>query len=253
MFTTAGQSKIPQETWFQHVNLLLEGATPQEILRWAVSTYPHTLTMATAFGAEGCCLIAMIAQLHADIGLVPDIFNLDTGYQFAETLELRERLQQRYGLTIRLVSAPETVAQMEARYGGPLYQQQPDRCCYLRKVAPLQSAVQGFAAWITAIRRDQTPERAKTPLVGPDPRYPHLVKISPLAAWTKDQVWAYIRRHDVPVNPLHAHGYPSIGCWPCTRPVVPGEEDRAGRWAGLPKRECGLHLGVWPVSQDGVG
>jgi phosphoadenosine phosphosulfate reductase len=242
MYTTESRVDAPQHAWCHNVNTRLEAATPQEILRWAVETYRGTVTMATAFGAEGCCLLAMIAQIRDETGLVPDIFNLDTGYQFPETLALRERLEQRYGLVIRLVGAPETVAQLEARCGGPLYPSHPEHCCYLRKVVPLRTAVHGFAAWITAIRRDQTPERAHAPVVGPDPRYPHLVKINPLATWTKAQVWAYIHGHHVPVNPLHAAGYASIGCWPCTRPVAPGEDDRAGRWAGRAQRECGLHL-----------
>ena len=247
MFATASQTAGLQGTQLQDINDRLETATPQEILRWAIETYPGALTMATAFGAEGCCLIAMLAQLRKETGQFPDIFNLDTGYQFPETLALRERLQQRYGLAIRLVSASETTSQMEARYGGPLYTSRPDHCCALRKVAPLHSAVQGFAAWITAIRRDQTPERSQVPLVGPDPRYPHLVKINPLANWTAAQVWTYIAEHHVPVNPLHMQGYPSIGCWPCTRPVAPGEDDRSGRWSGLDKRECGLHVSALPV------
>jgi len=130
---------------------------------------------------------------------------------------------------------------MEARFGGPIYGTNPDQCCYLRKVVPLQTAVQGFEAWMAAIRREQTPERAQAPIVGPDPKYRHLVKINPLANWTKAQVRDYIQTYSVPVNPLHAQGYPSIGCWPCTRPIVTGEDDRAGRWAGMAKRECGLH------------
>lgn len=242
MFATASPAITAQDEWFEESNALLECATPQDILRWAMETYRDTLTLATAFGAEGCCLLAMIAQLRDETGIVPDIFNLDTGYQFPETLALRERLQQRYALTIRLVSSPEPVTQLEARFGGPLYRSDPDQCCFLRKVAPLHTAVQGFAAWITAIRRDQTPERAQAPLVGPDPRYPHLVKIAPLANWSKTQVWAYIAQHHVPINPLHAQGYPSIGCWPCTLPVAAGGEERAGRWSGLAKRECGLHI-----------
>jgi len=247
MGATARQRAALEGTWLQDINNLFETATPQAILRWAVETYPGTVTMATGFGAEGCCLIAMLAQIREETGLLPDIFNLDTGYQFPETLALRERLQQRYGLTIRLVGAAETTAQLEARYGGPLYASRPDHCCALRKVAPLHTAVQGFDAWITAIRREQTPERAQAPLIGPDSRYPHLVKINPLATWSTAQVWMYIAAHNVPVNPLHRQGYPSIGCWPCTHPVAPGEDDRAGRWAGLAKRECGLHLSPLPV------
>lgn len=250
MVATESRAGVPQEAWLHNINDSLEAATPQEVLQWALETYGDTLTLATAFGAEGCCLLAMITQIRDETGLAPDIFNLDTGYQFAETLALRERLQQRYGLAIRLVSASETVTQMEAHFGGPLYGSDPDHCCYRRKVVPLRTAVQGFAAWITAIRREQTPERAHAPLVGPDPKYPHLVKINPLANWTKAQVWTYIHQHNVPINPLHAQGYPSIGCWPCTRPVAPDEDERAGRWTGLAKRECGLHLSTSAVSMQ---
>jgi phosphoadenosine phosphosulfate reductase len=219
----------------------LESATPQEIVRWAVETYRDKLTMATAFGAEGCCLLAMIAQVRDQTGLVPDIFNLDTGYQFDETLKLRERIQDKYGLSIRLVSSTETVQQMETRFGGPIHKTNPDHCCRLRKVVPLQRAVQGFDAWMTAIRRDQTRQRAHASIVGPDSKYDHLIKVNPLANWSKTQVWDYIHAHDVPVNPLHAQGYPSIGCWPCTSRVAHGDDDRAGRWAGTTKKECGIH------------
>lgn len=220
----------------------LEGRSPQAILRWAIDTYRDGLTMATAFGAEGCALIAMIAAIRDEIGLVPDIFNLETGYQFPETLALRERLQEKYHLAIRLVRAEETVEQMEARFGGPIYDSDPAQCCFRRKVVPLRAAVKGYQAWLTSIRRDQTPERASAAIVGLDPRLA-LVKVNPLANWTKEQVWAFIREHDVPTNPMHERDYPSIGCWPCTRAVSVGQDDRAGRWAGTARRECGLHLG----------
>jgi phosphoadenosine phosphosulfate reductase len=230
----------------REINARLESAEPQAILRWAIEEYRDRLTMATAFGAEGCCLIAMIAAIRAETGFAPDIFNLETGYQFPETLALRDRLQEKYGLPIRFVRSRETVAQMEERFGGPIYGTDPDHCCYLRKVVPLREALRGYDAWITALRRDQTPERANAPVVGWDDGR-GMVKINPLANWTKTQVWDYVRAHDVPTNPLHERGYPSIGCWPCTRPVRDGNDERAGRWAGTAKRECGLHL-----SPDGL-
>ena len=224
-----------------HISQELESATPQEILRWALHQYGEKLTMATAFGAEGCCLLAMLAQLRDETGIMPDLFNLETGYQFPQTLALRERLQKRYGLHVRLVSASETVKEMEARFGGPIYGSDPNQCCHIRKVVPLAGAIEGFEAWISSIRRDQTPERAAQPIIGPDARYP-LIKINPLANWRHQDVWDYVRENDVPVNPLHAQGFPSIGCWPCTRAVKDGDDERAGRWAGTEKRECGLHL-----------
>lgn len=221
-----------------------EYSKPQEILRWALETYCDKLTMATAFGAEGCVLIDMLAKLRDETSITPDIFNLETGYQFAETLALRENLIAKYDLPIRFVASRESVEEMEARYGGPIYGIDPNLCCHNRKVVPLQDALGGFSAWITAIRRDQTPERQAAPIIGPDLKFPHLVKVNPLANWSKTQVWDYVREHDVPTNPLHAQGFPSIGCWPCTRAVVEGEDDRSGRWAGTDKRECGLHLGA---------
>jgi phosphoadenosine phosphosulfate reductase len=225
------------------VSYSFESKSPQEILEWSMRTYDAGLTMATAFGAEGCALIAMIAEIRDRTGLpAPDIFNLDTGYQFQETLDLRERIVAKYNIPIRFVRATETTQEMEVRLGGPIYSTDPATCCHIRKVVPLKDAVQGFSAWITAIRRDQTPERAGQPIVGPEAKFDGLVKINPLANWSKAQVWDYIKANDVPTNPLHLQGFPSIGCFPCTRAVAEGEDDRAGRWAGFAKRECGLHL-----------
>lgn len=228
------------EDW-QKISNDLESASPQEILRWALERFPLTLTMATAFGAEGCAVIDMLVKLADETNFFPDIFNLDTGYQFPQTLALRERIQNKYHIHIRLVSAKETVADLEKRNSGPMYKTDPDQCCYLRKVVPLRDAVADFDAFITSIRRDQTPERAKAPIVGMDEKM-GIVKVNPLANWTKEQVWKYIDEHDVPVNPLHEQGFPSIGCWPCTKAVSAGDDDRAGRWAGREKRECGLHI-----------
>lgn len=227
----------------QTLNANFEAAEPSDILRWAMLTFRERLTMATAFGAEGCALIAMMAALRDETGVTPDVFNLETGYQFPQTLALRERIIEKYGIPIRLVSNRESVAEMEARLGGPIYGSDPARCCHERKIVPLREALHGFDAWVTAIRRDQTPERAAQPIVGPEPKFEGLIKINPLANWSKEQVWGYIHAHDVPTNPLHEQGFPSIGCWPCTRPVNADEDDRAGRWAGTARRECGLHLG----------
>jgi phosphoadenosine phosphosulfate reductase len=169
------------------------------------------------------------------------LFNLDTGYQFPETLETRRRLIEKYGLPIHLVRPSQSVAEMEAAQGGPIYGTNPDLCCHIRKVVPLEQVVKGFESWISAIRRDQSPARAHAPIVGWDRKF-SLVKINPLANWTKRDVWDYILKNDVPYNPLHDQGYPSIGCRPCTRAVGAGDDDRAGRWSGSAKKECGLHL-----------
>jgi phosphoadenosine phosphosulfate reductase len=215
----------------------LEGETPQAILRWAVEQFHPRLTMATAFGAEGCCLIHMLAEIEPDVR----IFNLETGYQFPETLELRERIKRRYGIEVELVRPELTVAEYEEEHGGPLYRIRPDQCCHDRKIVPLQRAVVGYDAWISAIRRDQTVHRAVAGVVQWDPKF-DLVKVNPLLGWTKREVWAFIVEHDVPYNPLHDQGYPSIGCWPCTQAVGEGGDERAGRWAGTAKKECGLHV-----------
>ncbi len=218
-------------------NRVLDGRSPQEVLRWAVEVFHPRLTMATAFGAEGCCLIHMLADIEPAV----HIFNLETGYQFPETLELRERIKDRYGMEVVLVRPEASVAEYEGVHGGPLYLAAPDRCCHDRKVVPLRKAVAGFEAWISAIRRDQTAHRAAANFVQWDGKF-GLVKVNPLLAWTKREVWNFILEHDVPYNPLHNEGYPSIGCWPCTQPVGAGEDDRAGRWAGSQKKECGLHI-----------
>jgi phosphoadenosine phosphosulfate reductase len=215
----------------------LNGQTPQTILRWAVDTFHPRLTMATAFGAEGCCIIHMLAEIQPKVR----IFNLETGYQFPETLELRERIKDRYGIEVEYVCPELTVREYEEEHGGPLYTIRPDQCCYDRKVLPLRRAVVGYDAWISSIRADQTKDRAQAVVVQWDGKF-NLVKVNPLLGWNKKDVWRFIHDHEVPYNPLHDRQYPSIGCWPCTRAVEPGEDDRAGRWAGKVKKECGLHV-----------
>jgi phosphoadenosine phosphosulfate reductase len=218
-------------------NQELEGQPAEEILRWAVQTFHPRLTMATAFGAEGCCLLHLLAEIEPEVR----VFNLDTGYQFAETLELRERIKERYGIEVEMIRPELSVAEYEAEHGGPLYRIRPDQCCHDRKLIPLRKAVVGYDAWVSAIRGDQTAQRAAASVVQWDAKF-GLVKINPLLGWTRKTVWDFVLKHDVPYNPLHDQGYPSIGCWPCTRPVGEGEDERAGRWAGTGKKECGLHV-----------
>jgi phosphoadenosine phosphosulfate reductase len=223
----------------------LDGRSPQDILKWAVAEFYPRLTMATAFGPEGNCIIHMLAEIEPRVR----IFNLDTGYQFRETLELRERIKERYGIAVEMVQPDMTVEQYEREHGGPLYTHRPDQCCHDRKIVPLRRAIVGYDAWISAIRKDQTADRANAAVVQWDAKF-SLVKINPLLHWTKKDVWRFITDHDVPYNPLHDQGYPSIGCWPCTRPVASGDDERAGRWAGTMKKECGLHV---IEHQDGSG
>jgi len=231
LLTTAWKDQI--DTWSRE----LEGATPREILQFAVKEFHPRLTMATAFGAEGCCILHMLAEIEPSVR----VFNLDTGYQFPETLELRERILRRYGIEVEYVRPPSTVAEYEAEHGGPLYRHRPDQCCHDRKILPLRRAVAGYDAWISAIRGDQTPDRGRAAVVAWDAKF-RLVKINPLLRWTKKEVWDFILAHDVPYNPLHDLGYPSIGCQPCTQPVEAGQDERSGRWKGSVKKECGLHV-----------
>jgi phosphoadenosine phosphosulfate reductase len=223
-------------------NRLLQEATPQDILRWAVERFHPRLTMATAFGAEGCCLIHMLAEIEPGVR----IFNLDTGYQFDETLELCERIKERYGIEVELVRPELTVAEYEGKHGGPLYRGRPDQCCHDRKIVPLQRALAGYDAWVSAIRRDQTFHRARADVVQWDARF-GLLKVNPLLTWTRRDVWRFLPAHDIPYNPLYDEGYASIGCRPCTSAVSEGEEERAGRWPGTAKQECGLNVIEQPV------
>jgi phosphoadenosine phosphosulfate reductase len=222
--------------WLERQNILLEAATAEEILSWAVETFSPRFTMATGLGPEGCVIISMLASIDPSVY----IFNLDTGYQFRETLELRKRIIEKYGVTIDLQRPELSVEAYEAAHGGPVYRTDTDKCCADRKICVLKRVARHYDAWATGIRRDQSPTRADTPVVRWDKKF-GLVKISPLAAWTKSDVWRRILRDNIPYNPLHDQGYPSIGCQPCTRAIMPGEDERAGRWTGTAKTECGLH------------
>jgi phosphoadenosine phosphosulfate reductase len=238
MNTTLAQTP-PDFTLLKAQSDLMETWTPQDILRWAVETHSPKLLMATAFGAEGCAILAMLSEIITDPSQIR-LINLETGYQFQETLDLRERIHEKYGLSVEYVRAKESVEAMEARFGGAIYGTDPDTCCRIRKIEPLQKTVIGYNAWISAIRREQTHARKGASIVEWDSKF-QLAKINPLANWTKRDLWEYIVKTDVPYNPLHDQGYPSIGCQPCTKRVGAGEEERSGRWQGFAKTECGLH------------
>ncbi len=222
--------------WLQAESQKLEGASPRDIIAWGVEHYFPLLTMATAFGPEGLVIIHYLAEVEPRT----PVFNLDTGYQFKETLTLREQIRERYGITVELKQPETTVIEYEAMHGGPLYKTNSDQCCFDRKISVLRKAAVGMRAWMSGIRRDQSTDRAGAPIVGWDKKF-GLVKISPLANWTKQDVWKLITNEKIPYNPLHDQGYTSIGCWPCTRAVMFGEDERAGRWSGTGKKECGLH------------
>jgi phosphoadenosine phosphosulfate reductase len=214
----------------------LESKSPEEVLQWAVEQFGTGLTLASSFGAEDVVLIDM---LHKIAPQTP-IFYLDTNKHFPETYETRDRLQERYGLSFIQVLPKLTLAEQAAQYGDRLWEKNPNLCCQIRKVEPLAEVLSRYDAWITGIRREQAPTRAHAKKLEWDDKF-HLYKCNPLAGWTQEQVWSYIRENSVPYNPLHDRHYPSIGCSVCTRPVKPGEDPRAGRWSGFDKTECGLH------------
>ncbi|MDR1963820.1 MAG: phosphoadenylyl-sulfate reductase [Planctomycetaceae bacterium] len=230
------QATPEQAELIKYWNEKLEGSDPETILRWAIKTYAPKLTMGTALGSSGCVILSILARIETKI----PVFNLDTGYQFPETLELLERIRLKYGIEIVRRSAKLSVAEYEAIHDGPLYRIDSDRCCYDRKICVLESIAPDYDAWISGLRRDQGPTRANTPVVGWDARF-GLVKIAPLALWTNKDVWNTIVTESIPYNVLFDRGYKSIGCAPCTRPTLPDEDERAGRWSGQLKTECGLH------------
>jgi phosphoadenylyl-sulfate reductase (thioredoxin) len=226
------------ETTLRAADAALADAPPLAILRWAVTQYAPRLALATAFNPEDNVLLDVVARHRLPV----DVFTLDTGLLFPETRVLWQRLEARYGVTIRAVRPAQDVEAQAATHGPELWARDPDACCALRKVAPLRAALVDADAWITGLRRAQSPTRAQAPVVGWD-AHSGRVKLNPLAAWSQADVDAYVAERRVPVNALHARGYPSIGCWPCTRAVAPGADPRSGRWAGTAKTECGLHWG----------
>ncbi|WP_436777491.1 phosphoadenylyl-sulfate reductase [Yinghuangia sp. YIM S09857] len=212
----------------------LENASAEEILGWASETF------GTRWAVTSSMEDAVVAHLASRVQPGIDVVFLDTGYHFVETIGTRDAVAAVYPVNVITLTPRQTVAEQDAEYGPRLHDRDPDLCCALRKVAPLQSSLDGYDAWATGLRRDDSPERADTPVVGWDAGK-RKVKISPIARWDQDQVDAYILEHGVLTNPLLMDGYASIGCEPCTRRVAPGEDPRAGRWAGRAKTECGIH------------
>jgi phosphoadenosine phosphosulfate reductase len=216
----------------------LEGQGAEAALLWAKEQFGDQIALACSFGGPtGMVLVDMTFRL----GLRPEIFYLDTNVLFPETYELRDEVSRRYGVTPVGYSSRLTLEQQASEYGPELWSHDPDRCCYLRKVEPNERALTGKKAWISGIRRDQAATRRGLPIVEWDSGF-DLVKLNPLVSWSENDVWDYIRTNNVPYNKLHDQGYPSIGCMPCTRRTLPGEDPRAGRWSGFEKTECGIHV-----------
>ncbi len=223
----------------ENIAIELEGARPPDVLRWSYDEFGSDVAMATGFGIEGCVLISMLAETGCDIRL----FYLDTDLLFPETYALRDTLEARYDVRFERRATSLSLDQQSTLYGDKLWERQPDECCRLRKVEPLRQMLAGLRAWITGIRRDQSATRANARVVEHDRQF-GLIKINPLVAWSAKDVWEYAKRNDVPHNPLLDQGYGSIGCRPCTTPIQIGEDQRAGRWRGKSKTECGIHLKV---------
>ena len=217
----------------------LEGSQPQAILDAAVARYRPRIILACSFGAEDVVLLDMLHRIDPSVG----VFYLDTDFLFPETYATRDRIIERYELKpaqVHQVKSLLTPEQQAQQHGEALWTSSPDRCCQLRKVEPLRRVLDGYDAWITGIRREQAPTRANAKPIEWDHTF-QLVKVNPLVRWTWADVWTYIKVYEVPYNPLHDQHYPSIGCTHCTKPVMPGEDPRSGRWQGREKTECGLH------------
>lgn len=219
--------------WATH----FETKSIEEIMAWAVPQFAPRIAMTSSFGAEGVVLIDHLAKL----GVKLPIIYLDTGFHFAETHELKERLEERYDLEIIVQQAELSVEAQAQLHGEKLYERNPDSCCSIRKVEPLKQALSKLDAWVAALRRDQSSTRANIKVVEWNAKH-QLVKINPLATWTRKDVWNYTIKNKLPYHRLYDEGYTSIGCQPCTKRVQTGEHERSGRWAGQGKVECGIHL-----------
>jgi len=221
---------------------VMSGAEPAAVLRWAFDSFPR-LVIVASFQAESSVIIDMASRIRKDV----QVLTLDTGRLPQETYDVIDRVRDRYAIDIEVVSpdADEVAEMVRSRGVNLFYRSQEERqlCCDVRKSRPLARALHGHDAWVTGVRRQQAATRTNAPVVAPDPEHTWLTKIAPLASWSKDQVWAYIRENDLPVHALYERGYTSIGCAPCTRATTAGEDERAGRWwweqGGV--KECGLH------------
>ncbi len=231
---TEGRTSEELRELVSHVGAELELAPATDIIEWAVATFGKRFCVTSSMGD------AVLAHLASTVAPDIDVVFLDTGYHFAETIGTRDAVEATLPVNLITITPVQTVAEQDAAYGKDLYTTDPDKCCALRKVAPLAESLSGYDAWATGLRRAETHNRVIAPVVGWDARKGK-VKVSPLARWSDEEVDAYIEKHGVLVNPLVQDGYPSIGCWPCTRRVAPGEDPRSGRWAGTNKTECGIH------------
>ena len=225
----------PSQSLSPQLDADVESLSAEDVIRWAAAEFGEGLCLTCSWQKQSSVLVHMVSELGLDI----DVIELDTHLFFRESYETREQLVDRYGLNLIRPEIP-TIAEQHRVEGPNLWERDPDRCCHVRKVEPLIEALEPYSAWASGIRRDQSPSRADTPKVQWSERY-GVWKLHPLADWDEKRVWAYIKVNEIPYNPLHETGYRSIGCIPCTRPIAPDEEERAGRWADSDKLECGIH------------
>lgn len=219
----------------EKLNQEFEKRSAHEIIAWAMEQFASRIAMSSSFQTQSLPLLHIVSQVSPEL---PVIF-LDTGYHFPETLAFRDEIAERFGLNLKIMRAAMSRAAFLKQYGDDLYRRNPDLCCYINKVEPLERAMQGLDAWISGIRRDQSPARAHASILEQTPQ--GTIRIHPFATWTREDVERYRADHDLPEHPLTAQGYPSIGCAPCTQPVAPDGNERDGRWANQNKTECGLH------------
>ena len=232
---TEGRSQEELKDLVSHMGAELELAPAAVIIEWAVATFGERFCITSSMAD------AVLAHLAARVAPGVDVLFLDTGYHFVETIGTRDAVEATLPVNLRTITPEQTVAEQDAAYGKDLFARDPDLCCAMRKVAPLRRALGDYDAWATGLRRQETRNRVIAPVVGWDDTKKK-VKVSPLARWSDEDVERYIAEHGVLVNPLQYDGYPSIGCFPCTRRIQPGEDKRSGRWAGSKKTECGIHL-----------
>ncbi len=231
---TVGRSPEELKELVSHVGAELELAPAEDIIEWAVATFGGRFCITSSMAD------AVLAHLASSVHPGVDVVFLDTGYHFAETIGTRDAVQATMPVNLLSITPELSVAEQDATYGKDLFERDPDLCCALRKVKPLNDALAGYDAWATGLRRAETHNRVIAPVVGWDEKK-QKVKVSPLARWSDEDVEKYVAENGVLVNPLQYDGYPSIGCWPCTRRVAEGEDARSGRWAGFNKTECGIH------------
>jgi phosphoadenosine phosphosulfate reductase len=233
-----------KQTDIEALQYEFETAYPQEILRWAIENYGNKLALVSSFQATGIVTLHMMKAITDDF----QVLTLDTGLLFPATYQFIADIEQFFDISVHRIQSQQSLPKQARDYGSLLWETDPNQCCHLRKTLPLHDTLQNYDAWITGIRRDQSTTRAQTPVISWDARN-GLLKLAPFATWTEEMIWTYIESYELPFNPLHQQGYPSIGCYTCTL-AANGNDSRSGRWAGSTKTECGIHVDLVAEKQQ---